>query len=312
MNRFRPIPSRRGLKGGFTLVEILLSLTLLTLLLGALYGAFDIYGRLSTAGRDDVRQAQLARAILRSMQSDLQSVVFCPAESSAASGGGESESAADTESSESGDAAETSAESGETDGQSAESSARLGLTGDSETLMLYVNRPGGTRGVTAGEPEIRSVSWFLAVPNVGGIQGAVGNLAAGGGVHSSRASGVMGLARLEGDRFTLDAYDAESDLESLATFAQIVADEVNYLQFAYFDGTEWTDTWDSSASEGLPRAVEIQIGLRPPQSAAALDEEDRQRLGMDEEIGLSFRLVVALPAASTSSSATDTSSTSLF
>jgi len=36
---------------------------------------------------------------------------------------------------------------------------------------------------------------------------------------------------------------------------------IDQLMFSYYDGTNWTDTWDSTTLGGLPRAVRVQIVL---------------------------------------------------
>src|SRR5690606_39947703 len=110
--------------------------------------------------------------------------------------------------------------------------------------------------------KVQSVSWFLAEANASGLQGAVGNLVAGGNIYASTESGAQGLVRLAGDRFLLDQADTSLDMQTMAQYAELVAPEVNYLGFRYFDGLQWVDTWDSSLLGGLPRAVEITIGFR--------------------------------------------------
>ena len=51
----------------------------------------------------------------------------------------------------------------------------------------------------------------------------------------------------------------------------VIAPEVVQLQFRYFDGTDWQDTWDGSqpgpdgmTPMGPPRAIEITLGVRQP------------------------------------------------
>jgi hypothetical protein len=40
---------------------------------------------------------------------------------------------------------------------------------------------------------------------------------------------------------------------------QVLAEEVVGLNFRFFDGSEWTDGWDSEASESYPVAVEVNL-----------------------------------------------------
>jgi len=43
-----------------------------------------------------------------------------------------------------------------------------------------------------------------------------------------------------------------------------VAEEAVGLRLRYFDGTSWTDAWDSGASDTLPRAIEVTLALLDP------------------------------------------------
>lgn len=63
-----------------------------------------------------------------------------------------------------------------------------------------------------------------------------------------------------------------------------IAAEVLSLNFRYFDGEEWQESWDSTDSVLLPTAVEITI-------AVAVDPDDRP------ETWRRFTTVVVLPAA---------------
>jgi prepilin-type N-terminal cleavage/methylation domain-containing protein len=67
-------PVRRDARApaGFTLIEVLLAIGLSVLLLGAISGAIDTYWRLSTAGRDGVERAQLARAIFDRIRREIR------------------------------------------------------------------------------------------------------------------------------------------------------------------------------------------------------------------------------------------------
>ena len=81
---------------------------------------------------------------------------------------------------------------------------------------------------------------------------------------------ASGLAREEVKLFTTEEPAAEESL--------IIAPEVRSVQFRYFDGTAWQDTWDGStvangALRGPPLAVEIILEVGPPSEEAFLDPE---------------------------------------
>ncbi|MEM9702461.1 MAG: hypothetical protein AAF907_08460 [Planctomycetota bacterium] len=70
-----------------------------------------------------------------------------------------------------------------------------------------------------------------------------------------------GLARSEEDTTILEAAEEAGDLPTMIACARTIAPEVTNLRFRYFDGVEWTDSWDSEASGALPRAIEALIEL---------------------------------------------------
>ncbi|HVJ67897.1 MAG TPA: prepilin-type N-terminal cleavage/methylation domain-containing protein, partial [Caulifigura sp.] len=85
LSRTRP-PHLRDNHTGFTLVEILIALSLSTVLLTSVYASLNLYWRVSTAGQTQVEQSQLTRAIFRQMEIDLGSLVYTPPEPASDSG----------------------------------------------------------------------------------------------------------------------------------------------------------------------------------------------------------------------------------
>jgi type II secretion system protein J len=78
---------------------------------------------------------------------------------------------------------------------------------------------------------------------------------------------------------------------------QELAPEVIGLNFAYYDGETWQDSWDSTVSESLPLAVKVQIRLKSAALAAeGAGEEDADE---SEETGAedAFFLVIPIPQA---------------
>ena len=186
------------------------------------------------------------------------------------------------------------------DPAAAYSKAVVGVLGDSETLVLTVCRPGRPVAPAAGAGEIvplpmgdtKSVSYFLAVDGAEGLRGLVVDPTAPA---IDTGDDIRGLARLEGDRLSIAQADLASDNESLALYTRLLAQEVNYLQFRYSDGIFWYDTWDGTA-EGLPRAVEIVLGLRLPSGITPAVTSRASSTEMQYSTEL-YRLVVAIPAA---------------
>jgi hypothetical protein len=82
----------------------------------------------------------------------------------------------------------------------------------------------------------------------------------------------LGLARQEVKLATSDdaLVTLPPDIPDESTF--VIAEEVKSLQFRYFDGTSWQDSWDATAAGstgaplGPPLAIEITVAVAPPDS----------------------------------------------
>ena len=322
---------------GFTLVEVLLSLALMLLVMIVAYAGMVVLRNVTVAGRDEAEQAQLVRAIERMMAADIRCVLFrepepVAAESEESSAGSAStdtggDAAADSDESatapspeaagESSDAASGSESTSTATGSAtstpsdAYASQTAGLFGTATTLVLQVNKPRRasisvinplnnnlmSAGPVSDVSDLRSISYFLAVAGGGGLQGAVGNTAAGGSAMFTTEQGAQGLARLDGDRLQITQADATGAMDLLAQQAEVLAPEVTQLQFRYFDGTAWLSQWDSAAAGALPRAVEVTLSIN-----VNADEVNQSPLaaGLPTDAASSseiYRFVVALPLA---------------
>jgi len=273
--RARRRPASRRL--AFTLLEVVFALALSLLLFTAILSAVKLFGQISTVGREEVQQAQLSRAILRSMEIDIRSVIYhdppAEEEDSAADSGEEEE--AEEELIEIVDAAEVFS------GQS------IGIYGDATTLVIHTGRPPRRlESLLPIEPssDLKSIAYFLATPGGEGLQGATGTL-----LDTTGSGDVQGLVRLEGDRLAVEFADASGNVDALAQQATLLAEEMDFLQFRYFDGLTWLDAWDTTTYERLPAAIEITLGIDSQTTGNSIATEPRaSRL---------YRFVVALPTA---------------
>jgi Tfp pilus assembly protein PilV len=273
-------------RSGFTLVELVLATTIAMLLLGALYVAVDMQLRFAQNSRDLVEESTLARALLARIDSDASQVVGLSdpgrfrmaagadalADPSAASSStsatastaspttgatGTTASTPSTASSATSSSSTSSSSSSSTtdSGTSTNIVIPLGVQGDSETLHLfvsrfprelYVNPNSDTQPVVS---DLRRISYWLP-----------------GGQDST-----TGLARQEVALVTSDdalqnlppGIDGESNY--------VIADEVRELNFQYFDGTNWQDSWDSTTPGadgvtpiGSPVAIAVTISVARP------------------------------------------------
>ena len=290
--------AERDAYSGFTLLEVVVALSLSVMLLAAVYGAIRLQYRLTEAGRDQMLQAQLSRAILQQIEADVRSIVWriqeAPEESS------ESESGEPTEMDD--DLIEITS----TDDAFATGSS--GVFGDSQNLVLHISRP--PRALVAatsetdaaeasGKSDQASVSYFLADPSSGGLAGQVASMNGG---DSSAFGGVVGLARLEGDRLLIEQAGANDSTDMLASQAKVLAAEVVSLEFAYWDGLEWLDSWDSVTSGSLPSAIGVTMGIdvtkSPEQRWLAERLQENGSGVVEEEIKpIEVRHVIAVPLA---------------
>jgi hypothetical protein len=142
--------------------------------------------------------------------------------------------------------------------------------------------------------DVKTISYFLRSDTDSGTSGTLG-------------AGGTGLMRRELDRAVASMASQQSDPSQ--TDGELLAPEVNLLEFQYFDGTQWLTEWDSSQMGGLPLAIAITVGITPGgdastvsagASAAAADPYSAD--STDHQYRLVVHLPVARPATSASSS----------
>lgn len=285
--RIGSIPTCSPRRNAFTLFEVLLALSLMVVLATALIGAIDLYRQISSTGYAEIEQAQLARAVLRQVELDIRSSVYRSAEEVDVEEALAGESSADEQTGEFTFMSD--------DVQTASIATGAGIIGDETTLIVHAARPPRqvdffspvAFDVSANDPlrELRSVSYFLATPGTDGLQGLAGEL-----FSEQNPDFIGGLTRLDGDRFSIAFSDANRDTVSLMANAQLMASEIQLLQFRYFDGAVWQTAWDSAAMQSLPLAIEITIGFQnrsnPPERFNATPEFYASQL---------YRYVVAVP-----------------
>jgi prepilin-type N-terminal cleavage/methylation domain-containing protein len=265
----------------FTLLEVLLATAIGVVLLAALYVAVDIQLRHAQIARDVVEESTLARALFARISGDigqnLGPVLPAPPASAAApapittatnAGNASSNSSATTPSTSSASTATTVASAG-----TGAFPINVGIQGDSNRLILTVTRyprelGGNSLSATASSPivsDLRRVGYWLA----------------------GSADAPLGLARREIAVVTSD--DAAVQPQDLPDDpGLVIAPEVKSVQFSYFDGQAWQDSWDGTTAGadgttpmGPPVAVAVILGI-----AAGATESPK-----------SYRHVVFIPTA---------------
>jgi len=316
MRRARPA------RPAYTLLEVLLASAIGVLLMGGLYVAVDVQLRHAQAGREVVQQGTLARALLARMTSDInasvgpvQPVVTGSSGGSgsgsggsaggAMSGGGASGGASTGAASGAGGATGSGAVANAGSTPAASSSAPAGnaaqinsFQGNNEALVVTVSKwpreldlsPNASPdSEPTGVSDLRRITYWVA-----------------GGSGSP-----VGLARQEVKVVTSsDANLAPSIPPSVPDEASyVIAEEVKNLQFQYWDGTSWQDSWDStqagadgSTPQGPPLAIAITMDLALPGSGNGNGQEAKPRVK-------SYRHVVPILTANGATQASTTSTT---
>src|SRR5262249_25102667 len=125
------------------------------------------------------------------------------------------------------------------------------VQGTSSQLTVFISRVPQAPSYGADNPavvsDIRRITYWLA----------------------GSTSDPLALAREEVRRVTSDdEAPVPPDIPDEASFVK--AEEVKSLQFSYFDGNEWLDSWDGAAPgsdgvtpQGPPPLIAITIGLAP-------------------------------------------------
>lgn len=271
---------------GFTLLEVLLALGLTLVVLMAVGMAVDFFIRGVETSRAAVEEAQLARALLNRIADDLRSAVrYDPVNaeqlvslgtlgsglSSAGMPGGTSSGDADSDTGSgqevpfglaSGDSSATGsgASAASLDTSSTAPRSLPGLYGTRTELQVDVSRlprldqydyellaVADSPVVVDRLSDVKTVTYYV----LDALEG-----------ETSLGQPRRGWVRAELDR-AVTAYAAETGALDPALEFEPIAPEVAAVEFEYFDGQQWYDTWDSQEQQGLPVAVRVTLYFYP-------------------------------------------------
>jgi hypothetical protein len=306
MKRFG-FQARKVSRRGISLLELLIALGLGILLIGSVGATLIIILRTEAAGRQKMERAQLVRALYLRMSDDLRAVTFLEEFAT-------NEESSDQSAAESVDQDDIESELGIEDSEEFLSPSEAimektnGLYGDESSLVIFIHRPArlpariATQSSLSEEDEVidsvtdsglRTVSWYLNGSS------SIGSLVGESDISSSLVdnlrfddSGSGGLSRLEQDALEVNFSDDVTDI--LGIQAELLAPEIQMVQFRYFDGADWVSQWDSAIQERLPSAVEVTLTFEE------VDAQANRLLFGEEPIGAeknTMRFVVALSMA---------------
>ncbi|HVK12594.1 MAG TPA: type II secretion system protein GspJ, partial [Gemmataceae bacterium] len=224
----------RGRRAGFTLLEVLLASALAVILMAALYVALDVQLKLADAGREAIEQATVSRALVQRFESDMAN---CLGPVAGASTGTATED-------DTGDTPEGMEVTGSTAIPFAAGVIGEAGDGDSGKLTLYVCKV--PKEVTDGltPADVRRVTYWMT---------------------------NKGLARQEVPWVTSERLQLSTDLyldDGREPDSYVIAEEVTRVQFSYWDGSAWQDTWDGRGADGTvkgpPMAVRVTFWMKVP------------------------------------------------
>jgi prepilin-type N-terminal cleavage/methylation domain-containing protein len=291
----------RRQRDGFTLIEVLLSLGLAALVLAALATAVDVQLRCVQTGRTHVEEAQLARALLHRIGDDLRNAaVINPIESDKIMAG--SSGATEDSRSTAGDGELTNSttfdEAEMVDFESSsgtEDEYVLGLYGESNWMQVDVCR---NPRLDQYDYETLSSGSDSLEDRVSAVKTVYYSLGSETGTTSAGGEYRGGLIRREIDRAVTRWAEESGTLSQVDLEIEPIAPEVTDIEFHYHDGTEWVDTWDSSAMGSLPIAVHIAIAIMPrEQYNQFMQDWSNQSATSEQAVNFIYSLTVALPVA---------------
>lgn len=303
-----------GRRQGFTLIEVMLAVTLSAFLLGMITTAVYLNVQVLQKQQIEIERAQIARNILSTITGDLRAgIQYKPADVTGLDALNVSQAAiagllGDTQGM---DPSMMESMAGGADGMAApddsESSAtqniaggqtevlRPGLYGNSSEIMIDISRlprvdqydpmvVGNSSGTISLPTDVKTISYFVSQDSEATTEMQVGT--------DQGISG--GLYRRQLDR-AVAAYssDLASTLAALGN-TQLLANEVIGIEFRYFDGEDWVTQWDSDEEGGFPAAVEVTILV---DNERAISGDVNYQMQADPQTGTPYRTVVNLPVA---------------
>jgi len=286
----------RRSEAGFTLLEVILALSLTGVVLMLLMTAIELFLTRVDSSRTKVESSQLARALLAQIADDVRAArYYAP----------ESEELAESEATD--DATETESEEGDEQAPVKQSFTVLGIYGNKSELRIdraaawrweRLSREVDASYSTTADEMPQTVRYFL---NEGDPLDA-DELAAEGLSEENALEGYSGLScqRMATAVWTTQPESVTRSADKEAPVgAELIAPEVVDIEFAYYDAKEeeLVDEWNSAEKGGLPRAVEVTVKLAA--HARSLEKEDNSliddKADFDEEASYEYKLFIRLP-----------------
>jgi len=295
----------------FTLLELLLALSLSVVILMAIGMAIHLHLRSLDSRRTYLEESQLARSVLRIVADDIRSVALryeqdvsgieellkgaaasavgdlaggSLSNSGSGSGGVPTSGVVPTES-----GAETGA--GETDpsANTADLSTTValptmpGIYGNQYQLQIDVSRlprideyqqmvqTDPLAAVRDIPSDVKTVTYYLQSATTSGL--ATAGTQGAALTQLTDPNVTSGLVRRELDRAVTNWTMTNNSAAMVSQTGEVLAPEVVNLEFQYFDGYEWRLEWDTETEQALPLAIQISLAMQSMKGAEAANTD---------------------------------------
>ncbi|TWT52460.1 Pseudopilin GspJ [Rubripirellula amarantea] len=289
----------------FTLLEVVLTLAMSVVLMVLVGGAIQFYGRDMVIRDMDVRQTQLAASLIQMIEDDLRATMHSepadmePLETLLAATAGQSSQGGEEDLSAAGIESEDDAMiTTEVSSSGLETSTSVletpGLIGSQFQIQVDLSRLPRLEEYTqmldpnAGNlddvpSDLKTVAYFVqSAGAIAGVQDPLNDLSVEG--EAIKTDGSGGLVRRSLDRAATVYAANNGSLSLLSASGDLLAPEVTSIEFQYWDGITWLQSWSSDEYGELPMAVKVQLTMSDV-------------LSTDENATRVFSHVVRLPMA---------------
>ena len=271
----------RGRRRGFTLLELLLTLSMTVVLMTLVNAAFDFYAFDMDSSDADMRRTMLASAVMQMVEDDLRASLHPEPLDTAAlaellsSTAGAATGQSGGDGGDAGDAAAAGLDdaSMEEDMSTIDSGTSVlqtpGLIGNQFQLQIDTSRlprleeysvmmdvdPGNLADVPS---DLKTVTYFVQQAESYGVDDPLAKL------DGNTSTGSGGLVRRVLDRQASTFAALSGNMNSLNQTGELLAPEVTGIEFSYWDGLVWQIEWNSDELGELPLAVKIQMAMIDP------------------------------------------------
>ena len=302
-----------------------MALSLAVVLVGLVGGALRFYAVDMNVRDMEIRQTQLAAAVMQMIEDDLRATLHAePLDTSGlesllastaanvggGGGGGGGGAAGDTDLSAAG------IDSGESEDDAALLDETLvadlttgtavlespGLIGNQTQIQIDLSRlprleeyvtflDQSTGNIDDVPSDLKTVAYFVQPAGVvGGIQDPLEQLISQSGEPPGGSPPTGGLVRRSLDRAATIYAATTGGAAMLNQTGELLAPEITGIEFGYWDGVTWQVEWNSDTYGELPLAVQVRLYMADPQTAITGELTDESSLR-------TFMHVVRLPLA---------------